>query len=82
MFFQIINNIIDPSYIILKTTLPIIKYNKKAKKLIPIILNEDKVIKIARIIYVTFKIVSSNKFLKLKKSFNQTKNLLFSLSFF
>ena len=48
----------------------------------PIILNEDKVIKIARIIYVTFKIVSSNKFLKLKKSFNQTRNLLFSLSFF
>ena len=81
MFFHIINNINELSYTILKITLPIIRYNKKPKKFIPIMLNEDKVINIARITYVTFNIVSNNKFLKLRKSLNHTRNLLSNLLF-
>ena len=44
-------------------------------------LNEDKVINSARITYVTFNIVSNNKFLKLRKSLNHTRNLLSNLLF-
>ena len=58
--------------------MPRVNVSKKATKLTPIKPNEYKVINIANIRYVTFKIGSINIFLKLAKSLNQARYLLSS----
>ena len=62
-------------------TFPIIRYNRNPKKLVLIILNDVRVIKIATIIYDTFRITSISIFLNDKNSFIQARYLFSTLSF-